>query len=330
MGRAARRSGLSGPGPSQRPVVLVAGPTASGKSALALDLARTLGGTVINADSMQVYRELRILTARPTPEEEALVPHRLYGVLPAAEACSAARWRAMALGEIGAAHAAGRLPILAGGTGLYLRALTHGLSPIPDISPGVREATRRRFAELGNEAFHAELAARDPAMGARLHPGDTQRLIRAAEVLAATGRSLAEWQREPAGEAAARGLSLFTIVLLPPRAPLRERIAARFAAMLEAGALEEVRALAALGLPRDLPAMKAHGVPELMRHLAGELTLEEATRRAVAVTRQYAKRQFTWLRHQMTKDYVLEQQYSGSMSPLIANKIRHFLLTLHL
>jgi tRNA dimethylallyltransferase len=329
MGRAARRSGLSAAEQAPRPVVVVAGPTASGKSALALDLAQGLGGTVINADSMQVYRELRILTARPTAEEEALVPHRLYGVLPAAEACSAARWRAMALGAIDEAHAQGRLPILAGGTGLYLRALTHGLSPIPDVPTAVREATRRRFAEIGNQAFHAELAARDPDMGARLNPGDSQRLMRAAEVLAATGRSLADWQRATPQPDAGPGLRVFSIVLLPPRAPLRARIAERFASMLEAGAVEEVRALAGLDLPPDRPALKAHGVPELLRHLAGEISIEEAAHRAILVTGQYAKRQATWLRHQMAKDYVLEEPYRSSMSPLLANKIRHFLLTLN-
>jgi tRNA dimethylallyltransferase len=329
MGRAAHRSGLSQAGLSQRPVVVVAGPTASGKSALALDLAQALGGTVINADSMQVYRELRILTARPGPEEEALAPHRLYGVIAAAEACSAARWRELALQEIAASHGAGRLPILCGGTGLYLRALMAGLSPIPNVPAPIREATRRRIAELGNEAFHAELAARDPAMGARLHAGDTQRVLRAAEVLAATGRSLADWQSERGEGAELRGLAFYTVALMPPRAPLRRRIEGRFAAMLAAGALEEVRSLASLRLRADLPAMKAHGVPELMGHLKGEISLEEASRRAVLVTGQYAKRQFTWLRHQIEKDCVVEQQYSGSMSPAIANKIRHFLLTLH-
>ena len=329
MGRAARRSGLSAAAAvSRRPVLIVAGPTASGKSALALDLARALGGVVVNADSMQIYRELRILTARPTPEEEALAPHRLYGVLPAAQACSAVRWRELALQEIAASHDAGRLPILCGGTGLYLRALTEGLSPIPDVPDTVRRAIRRRFAEIGNQAFHAELAARDPEMGARLHAGDSQRLMRAAEVLAATGRSLADWQRAPAEGEAAHGLRFFTIALLPQRAALRERIAVRFAAMLSAGALAEVRALAELRLPVELPAMKAHGVPELLAHLAGEISVEEAARRAVAVTCQYAKRQFTWLRHQIAKDHVVDQQYSGSMSPSIVNKIRPFLLTL--
>jgi tRNA dimethylallyltransferase len=329
MGRAAHRPGLRGAALSQRPVVVVAGPTASGKSALALDLAQALGGTVINADSMQVYRELRILTARPGPDEEALAPHRLYGAIPAGEACSAARWRKLALLEIEISHAAGRLPILCGGTGLYLRALMEGLSPIPDVPAPFREATRRRLAELGNQAFHAELAARDPVMGARLHPADTQRLLRAAEVFAATGRSLAEWQSEPGEAAPDHGHSLYTVALMPPRAPWRLRFAERFSAMLAAGALDEVRGLAALDLPPHLPAMKAHGVPELVRHLRGEISIEEAARRAVLVTQQYAKRQFTWLRHQIEKDYVLEQQYSGSMSPAIANKIRHFLLTLH-
>ncbi len=328
MGRTAHRPGLTSEGDSRRPVVAVVGPTASGKSSLALDLARALGGTVINSDSMQVYRELRILTARPGPEEEAAAPHRLYGVIPAAEVCSAARWRDLAVGEIAQACRAGRLPILTGGTGLYLRALIEGLSPIPEVPRAIRCETRRRFAALGNAAFHAELAASDPAMGARLDPGDTQRLIRAAEVLSATGRSLAEWQGVR-GEGAAGGtLAFYTVALLPSRAAVRNRIAERFASMLAAGALEEVRALAALDLSPDLPAMKAHGVPELTRHLAGELSLEEASRRAILATGQYAKRQFTWLRHQIRKDYVVEEQYSRIISPAIVNKIRHFLLTL--
>ena len=327
MGRVAHRSGLSAEPPALRPVLIVTGPTASGKSALALDLACALDGTVINADSMQVYRELRVLTARPTPEEEARAPHRLYGVLPAAEACSAARWRALALAEIAATHAGGRVPILTGGTGLYLRALTHGLSPIPDIPQEVRLKTRRRLAELGNAAFHAELAGRDPDAGARLHPGDTQRLLRAAEVLEATGRAIFQWQREPGEPAHALGLRAFTIALLPPRAALYASIEERFAAMLRHGAVEETRALGALRLDPRLPAMRAHGVPELLGHLAGASTLEEASRRAVLVTRHYAKRQFTWLRHQIQKDYVLEQQYNRSLSPLLVNKIRQYLLT---
>src|SRR5437867_4642615 len=185
MGRAARRPELNSD--PQRPVLVVTGPTASGKSALALDLARELGGTVINADSMQVYLELRILTARPSPEEEASIPHRLYGVLSAAEACSAARWRDLALTEIAEAHRIGRLPILTGGAGLYLSVLRRALSPVPDIPERVRKETRERFAEIGNAAFHAELLERDPLIASRLKPGDTQRLMRAADVLPSTG-----------------------------------------------------------------------------------------------------------------------------------------------
>jgi tRNA dimethylallyltransferase len=326
MGRAARRSELNGN--LQRPVVVVTGPTASGKSALALDLARELGGTVINADSMQVYRELRILTARPTPQEETSIPHRLYGSLPAAEVCSAARWRELALAEISEAHRLGRLPVLTGGTGLYLAALRRGLSPIPDIPERVREQTRERFAEIGNAAFYAELSAHDPLSAARLKPGDTQRLMRAAEVLAATGRSLFAWHSEPSAQGAGHRLAFYTVALMPERALLRKRIEARFAAMLTAGAVEEVRALLALKLPPYVPAMKAHGVPELTHYLAGEVSLDEAARRAVLVTGQYAKRQFTWLRHQVQKDCILEEQYNGSPTPSILNNIRHFLLTL--
>jgi tRNA dimethylallyltransferase len=326
MGRAARRPELNSD--PQRPVLVVTGPTASGKSALALDLARELGGTVINADSMQVYLELRILTARPSPEEEASIPHRLYGVLSAAEACSAARWRELALTEIAEAHRIGRLPILTGGTGLYLSVLRRGLSPVPDIPERVRKETRERFAEIGNAAFHAELLERDPLIASRLKPGDTQRLMRAAEVLATTGRSLFEWHGEPSEGEGTQGLAFYTVALMPPRVQLRSRIQARFAAMLAAGAIEEVRALLSLHLRPELPAMKAHGVPELGRYLGGKISLDEAVRLAILSTGQYAKRQFTWLRHQVQKDYVLEQQYNGSSTPAILNNIRHFLLTL--
>ena len=326
MGRTARRSGLK---PHlQRPVLVVTGPTASGKSALALDLARELGGTVINADSMQVYRELRILTARPSPEEEAAIPHRIYGVLPAGEVCSAARWRELALTEISESHRLGRLPVLTGGTGLYLGALRRGLSPIPEIPERVRKQTRERFANIGSTAFYAELSGQDPLSAARLKPGDTQRLMRAAEVMAATGRSLFAWHGEGSAEGAENKLAFYTVALMPERASLRRRIEARFAAMLAAGALDEVRALLALKLPPGVPAMKAHGVPELTRYLAGELSLDEAAKRAVLATGQYAKRQFTWLRHQVQKDYILEEQYNGSPTPAILNNIRHFLLTL--
>ncbi|MEE8203452.1 MAG: tRNA (adenosine(37)-N6)-dimethylallyltransferase MiaA [Alphaproteobacteria bacterium] len=307
-------------------VVIVGGPTASGKSALALDLAEALDGVVINADSMQVYRELRILTARPGPAAEARAPHRLYGVLPAAEACSAARWRGMALAEIAAARGAGRLPVLVGGTGLYFRALDKGLAPVPAIRAAVRAAARTRHAELGGEAFHAALAGRDPEMAARLAPGDSQRLIRAWEVVEATGVSLAEWQRREApGDGAS--LSPVSLVLAPPRGELYAACDARFAAMVEAGALDEVAALDALGLAPELPAMKALGVRELRRHLAGELALDAAVAAAQQATRNYAKRQLTWFRHQMPEARLVESQYSQDLAPRLIEEIRRFLLT---
>jgi tRNA dimethylallyltransferase len=267
---------------------------------LALALARRFGGTVINADSMQLYRELRVLTARPTPEEEAMAPHRLYGVRPAAEAASVAWWRGAALEAVAAARAAGRLPILCGGTGLYFLSLTEGLSAIPPVPAAAREEARRLLAEIGAPALHARLAALDPATAATLRPTDSQRLARAFEVLRGTGRGLLAWQR--AGEGTGPAPWRFSALLLdPPRAALRAAIAARFDAMLAAGALEEVRALMAqggeAGLDPALPAMRAHGVPELAAVLAGRMTLAAARERAVLNTGQYTKRQATWFRH---------------------------------
>jgi tRNA dimethylallyltransferase len=275
--------------------LIVAGPTASGKSALALALAERIGGVVINADSMQVYAELRILTARPTPAEEAAVPHRLYGVRPAADAGSAAWWRGEALREMEAAREAGKLPILCGGTGLYFAALTEGLSDIPDCGEAARAEARRMLAEDGPVALHAALQKVDQATAARLRPSDSQRVARAWEVWRGTGRGLAAWQARGGGVPAAWRFS--AILIDPPREELRAAIATRFAAMLAAGALEEARALLALNLDPALPAMRAHGVPELCSHLRGEVTLAEAARRAELVTGQYTKRQATWFRH---------------------------------
>ncbi len=279
-------------------VLVVGGPTASGKSGLALELARRLGGVVINADSMQVYRELSVLTARPGPEALKAVPHRLYGVLPACEACSVARWLGMALEDIAASHRAGALPVVVGGTGLYLRALMLGLSELPEIPPGIRAAARDRLEAIGPAALHAELALRDSATAARLKPGDRQRIVRAWEVLEATGRTLSDWQRGDSGTPPP-GLNFSTIVLAPPRAALYDSCDRRFDAMIAAGGLEEARALEALNLASALPALKALGVPELRRHLAGELGLEAAAALARQSTRRYAKRQVTWFRHQV-------------------------------
>lgn len=278
------------------PALLVAGPTASGKSALALALARRLGGVVINANSMQVYRELRVLTARPTSKEEALAPHALYGVHPAAEAASVAWWREAALGAMARAVEAGRLPILCGGTGLYFSSLTRGLSDMPLIPKEVREEARALLGREGAPALHARLLAADPRSAARLRPGDGQRLARAWEVWRATGRGIAEWQAEAPSTGPAP-YAFRAIRLDPPRDALRAAIAARWDAMLRDGAAEEVRALVAQGLDPALPAMRAHGVPEIAAALAGRLTLAEAGRRACLAIGQYTKRQATWFRH---------------------------------
>jgi tRNA dimethylallyltransferase len=289
---------IAAPEPAGTPpaALLVAGPTCSGKSALALALARQLGGTVINADSMQIYRELRILTARPTPAEEALVPHALYGVRPAAEPGHVAWWRQAVLAEMAVARLAGRLPILCGGTGMYFAALTDGLADIPTPDPAARQQARRRLAELGPAGLHARLADADPATAAVLRPTDGQRLARAWEVLVSTGRGLAHWQTNRGPKP---NWSFRAVLIDPPRASLRAAIATRCAAMVGAGALEEVRALLALGLDAALPAMRAHGVPEFGAHLAGRLTLPEAVARTALVTGQYTKRQATWFRGHM-------------------------------
>ena len=288
--------------------LLIAGPTASGKSALALTLAQKAGGVVINTDSMQVYRDLRVLTARPTVEEEALVPHRLYGHVDASINFSAGAWVGDAAKMLDEARAQNRLPIFVGGSGLYFKALARGLSAVPPIPPEVRNSVRARLEHDGVEALHAELARRDPVSAGRLKPRDRSRIARALEVVEATGRSLTDWHREglppllPPGE--------FTALFLSPeRDALYARIDTRFDAMLKAGALEEVERLAARKLDSLLPAMKAHGVPALIRHLEGRLTLEEATTIGRADTRHYAKRQFTWFRHQLPEfEWVTPEQ----------------------
>jgi tRNA dimethylallyltransferase len=282
---------------SQR-AVLIAGPTASGKSRLALELAEKLGGVVINADSMQVYHDLRVITARPAPDEEARVPHRLYGHVDAAENYSVGRWCADIGGMLAEAAQAGRVPILVGGTGLYFKALTGGLAAVPAIPADVRAAVRARVEAEGPAALHAELTRRDPASAARITPADRPRIGRALEVVEATGRPLSDWHRDGA-PAIVDPQHAAKVFLLPDRAALYRRIDDRFDAMVEAGALDEVRALERRGLDPTLPAMKAHGVPWLCRHLRGELALAEAAAAGKRDTRHYSKRQLTWFRHQM-------------------------------
>jgi tRNA dimethylallyltransferase len=278
--------------------VLIAGPTASGKSALALELAEKTGGVIVNTDSMQVYRDLRVITARPTPEEEARVPHRLYGHRDASINCSVGIWLADAAAVLAEIRSEGKPPIFAGGTGLYFKALLRGLANVPPVPAEIREAVRARLDRSGAEALHAELVQRDPVMGQRLKPRDRVRIARALEVVEATGRSIDEWH--------AQGLppllspaNVTAVFLAPERAELYARIDRRFTKMLADGALEEASALARRRLDPLLPAMKAHGVPALIRHLRGEISLDQAAVIGAQDTRHYAKRQFTWFRHQL-------------------------------
>src|ERR1700716_4096774 len=254
--------------------VLIAGPTASGKSALALQLAQMRDAVIINADSMQVYRDLRIITARPTPKEEAAVPHRLYGHVDAAVNFSAGSWVADAAAVLDEVRTQNRLAIFTGGSGLYFKALTRGLSAVPPIPHQVREGVRARLERDGVEALHAELARRDPASAERLKPRDRTRIARALEVVEATGRSLTDWHRDGLPPLLPQG-TFNALFLGPDREQLYARIDSRFEALLNARALEEVAALAARRLDPLLPAMKAHGVPALIRHLQGELSLEQ-------------------------------------------------------
>lgn len=284
--------------PGPRRAVLIAGPTASGKSGLAAALARQLDATVVNADSMQVYGDLRVLTARPDAGEERQAPHRLYGHVDSATNYSVGRYLADAAALLQRLHEEGRMPVFVGGTGLYVKALTEGLSDVPAVPDAVREAVRAGAEGRATGTLHAELAGRDPEAAARIRPSDRLRILRALEVLAATGRPLAEFQgRRSPGPL--HGYGLARVFLAPDRSLLRQRIDERFRLMIEQGALEEVRALAARGLDPALPVMRAHGVPALLAHLRGEIDLAAAIATGQADTRAYVKRQFTWFRGQM-------------------------------
>ena len=278
--------------------ILIAGPTASGKSGLALALAERHDGVVINADSMQVYRELRILTARPSPADEARAPHALYGLVSGAEAYSAGRYAADAAAAIAGARAAGKMPIVVGGTGLYFKVLLEGLSPVPQVDPDARAYWRAQAAQRPSAELHALLALRDPETAGRLMPSDPQRIVRALEVLESTGRPLSDWQRTP-GEPILTEADTVRLAILPDREATVQTIERRFDAMLEGGALEEARALLALGFSWELPVMRALGVAPLAAHIEGRTSRVEAAAQAKADTRQYAKRQLTWLRSNM-------------------------------
>jgi len=314
---------------SETKLIVVAGPTASGKSALGLALAEEFHGTVINADSMQVYRDLEILTARPGPEDISRVPHRLYGAIDGADLCSAARWRDLALAAIEEAQGEGRVPILVGGTGLYIRTLLQGIAAVPEISAEVRAQSRALHEELGGVRFREVLAEKDPEGAAKLASGDSQRLMRAYEVVVGTGRSLASWQGEQVAENRFRTAM---IGVLPPRPTLYAACDGRFETMMKRGALDEVRRLVARHLDPALPVMKALGVPELIRVLAGEIGREEAVSSAQQATRNYAKRQITWFRNQLPaserlEKLILDAQFSESFLADSFSFIRRFLLT---
>ncbi len=298
--------------------VLIAGPTASGKSQAALALAQKIGGTIVNADSMQVYRETRILTARPSDEEMARIPHRLYGHVGVQDAYSVGRYQSDAAAALADARAAGLIPIFTGGTGLYFTALTDGLAEIPPVPASLRAAARAKLEALGVAALHAELAARDPETAARLRPSDPQRVLRAFEVFEATGRPLAQWQKR-AGRPLLEGMRLARFVLDVPRPVLRARIETRFRAMLAQGALEEAAVLD--GLDPALPAAKILGLRELVGLRSGTLTEAEAVEDAVTATRQFAKRQTTWFRHRMVDWNWLDSQEFGNIIPYMMSEI---------
>jgi tRNA dimethylallyltransferase len=280
------------------PVALIAGPTASGKSALALELAKRSGGVIVNADSAQIYRNLPILSAAPTSEERVQAEHRLYGVRDPAEPCSAAEWAEMARKEIANIHAEERLPILVGGTGLYVRTLLDGIAPVPPIDPAVRERVRSQSIEQNR----AELESADPEAAARLRPTDRTRIARALEVALSTGRKLAEWQQRREG-GIGHEIRLKPLILLPPRGWLYERCDERFERMFESGAVEEVKALLDRGLDPSLPAMRAIGVREIASYLSGKATREQSVAAGQQATRNYAKRQYTWFAHQPPPDW---------------------------
>jgi len=305
-------------------VLVVAGPTASGKSALALELAEACAGTIINADSLQTYRDLRILTARPDEAAEARVRHRLYGFLDAAERGSVARWRMLALDEIAGATKAGRIPLLVGGTGLYLRAVTKGLAPVPEIPAAVRQEAIELNRALGGVVFRDRLAELDPEAAQQLFPGDKQRLVRAYEVVRATGVTIGKWRQQAKSGPAYR---FGTILLMPPRDRLYAACDARLLQMIEGGALAEAAAIAARRLDPSLPAMKAVGLPELLSYLRGDIPLSAAIAAAQRATRRYAKRQMTWFRHQTTPDLLLDAQFSESLLRCSRHFIDRFLLT---
>lgn len=303
----------------EKPAVLIAGPTAGGKSSVAMFLAQQWNGVIVNADSMQVYAQIRILNARPDKADEARAPHRLYGHVSAAEAYSAGKWLDDVAAVLARIWRGGQLPIITGGTGLYFKMLLEGAAPVPDIDPGIRAYWRARAEKDGAQILHKILTLRDPVMAGRLQPTDPQRLVRALEVLEATGRSLAEWQRDKPARPLLAENEIRRFVIAPPREALYGRIDERFDAMVKAGALEEARAMKALDLAPDLPAMKTLGLKQLICHIDGDLSLEQALEDSKTASRRYAKRQMTWLRGNMIAwNWVLEQDMESQVEKIFS------------
>ena len=303
-----------------RRVLIIAGPTASGKSRFALELAKKYGGVIINCDSMQVYDELKIITARPSHSDEINIPHKLYGIISVTDSFSVGIWRNLAISEIKACWEFGKLPIITGGTGLYIKALMEGLSEVPIVSKRIREAAIQRRKRIGAEAFHDELSKFDPESAERLDITDTQRVIRAYEVFMATNFPLSHWHKQE------KKTVLFpanyqTIIFEPPRDTLYAKCEDRLEFMLKNGALNEVRVLKNMNLDPNCPAMKALGVPEFLAYLDNKMSLDEALYGAKQATRRYAKRQTTWFRNQIIQNYRLKAQYSKRLLPEIFSNI---------
>ena len=305
-------------------IVIIGGPTASGKSKLALDLALSFGGSVINADSMQIYREMKILTARPTETEEKRVKHRLYGIISVKDRCSAGRWCALALSAIADSQMDNQLPIVVGGTGLYLKALIDGLPPIPPISDEIRDKSVALYKDYGAEKFYQYLQKRDPEGMLKLTPSNTQRILRAYQVIESTGRSLSDWQSMQRQSTGFKG-EIKTFILNPPRDLLYESCNMRAIKIASNGGIQEAKNLISLNLDPTLPAMKAIGVPEFAAYLNGESDSKQATDRLCVATRRYAKRQITWFRHQIPKAYRFNSLYKSHNQNIIFQKIKTFL-----
>lgn len=292
----------------QHDFIMVAGPTASGKSALAMDIAKAVDGVIINGDSMQIYRDLSVVTACPSPLDKMAMPHRLYNTLDGADVCSVGKWLGLLHQEVAAIRAYGKVPIICGGTALYLNAAQHGISAIPDIAADLHEAVIAEHRQKGGAAMLEELARFDGALAARLSPGDSQRITRAIEVYRQTSRPLSEWQQDdPQGQLSGRA---FNFTVLPDRDELYARINKRFAMMWGAGALPEVERLLARELPASAPVMKAVGVPQIAAYLAGEITEDDAITDAAMQSRRYAKRQFTFFRNNFITNYEFQELYS--------------------